>query len=308
MTWFKIDDGFYDHPKVEMLPDAAVALWVRAGSYCGKHLTDGVIPGRVARRFCDDPDKGIRALIEAGLWLPLDADEKPVSGVITQAISYRFHDWSDFNPKRSEAIKERSKKSEGAILANHHRWHIDKGKYSQDCKHCVAMKTQSTDQGSDQSSDQSSDQTRDQSPESSRPDPTLRDKPPSVPPSRGTNSRSASAAVIPGTGTDDGVVDNRQPGQRLIGYWCDLVAPMRPHKSTLAAAGKFLAECVKDGNVPEELLRECIDEFVASGKSGVNILRNIVDGRINKSAGHTRRDRARCPDHESYFQDNCPYH
>ncbi len=31
MVWFKIDDGFWSHPKVLELSDAAVALWTRAG-------------------------------------------------------------------------------------------------------------------------------------------------------------------------------------------------------------------------------------------------------------------------------------
>lgn len=43
MTWFKVDDGFYDHPKVENLSMAARGLWVTAGSWCAKQLTDGVI-------------------------------------------------------------------------------------------------------------------------------------------------------------------------------------------------------------------------------------------------------------------------
>lgn len=44
MTWFKLDDGFYDHPKVADLPNAAVGLWVKAAVWCSKHLTDGVVP------------------------------------------------------------------------------------------------------------------------------------------------------------------------------------------------------------------------------------------------------------------------
>lgn len=33
MTWFKVDDGFYDHPKVDQLPNAAVGLWVKCGAW-----------------------------------------------------------------------------------------------------------------------------------------------------------------------------------------------------------------------------------------------------------------------------------
>ncbi|STD70923.1 Uncharacterised protein [Corynebacterium ulcerans] len=35
MTWFKVDDGFYDHPKFLDVPNAAVGLWVKAGAWAG---------------------------------------------------------------------------------------------------------------------------------------------------------------------------------------------------------------------------------------------------------------------------------
>lgn len=33
MTWFKVDDAFWGHPKQTALPPGPVALWVRAGSW-----------------------------------------------------------------------------------------------------------------------------------------------------------------------------------------------------------------------------------------------------------------------------------
>jgi hypothetical protein len=44
LTWFKIDDSFYDHPKVFDAPDCAVALWTRAGTWSARNLTDGFVP------------------------------------------------------------------------------------------------------------------------------------------------------------------------------------------------------------------------------------------------------------------------
>jgi hypothetical protein len=52
MTWFKIDDSFYDHPKVFDAPDCAVALWTRAGTWSARNLTDGFVPTGMPARFC----------------------------------------------------------------------------------------------------------------------------------------------------------------------------------------------------------------------------------------------------------------
>lgn len=92
MTWFRVDDGFWSHPKTIALPAGAVALWVRAGSYCGKHLTDGYVPETMLPMLqgtLDDVDQ----LVEAGLW-------RPVEG------GWAFHDWTTYQDTR-EAVERR---------------------------------------------------------------------------------------------------------------------------------------------------------------------------------------------------------
>jgi hypothetical protein len=88
-------DDFYDHPKVVDAPDSAIALWTRAQSYCMRHLTDGRVTDRQARRLCDNPEEGIKYLIESGLW------ERDDTG-------YRFHDWADYNPSRADILAKRA--------------------------------------------------------------------------------------------------------------------------------------------------------------------------------------------------------
>lgn len=95
MTWFKVDDGFYDHPKVHEIGLQAVGLWVLAGSWCAKHLTDGVISVAAIRRL-GGTTRQANALVSAGLWLKLDAN------------SYRFKDWMDYQPLREDVLKQRS--------------------------------------------------------------------------------------------------------------------------------------------------------------------------------------------------------
>lgn len=98
MAWFKVDDGFYDHPKVEELPNAAVGLWVKAGTWCAKHETDGVIPATRVKAFKGTASQ-TRALIECGLWSQTTTN----SG----AKAYSFRDWFDYQPSREEREEER---------------------------------------------------------------------------------------------------------------------------------------------------------------------------------------------------------
>lgn len=113
MPWFKIDDGFWSHPKTLQLSDGAQALWVRAGSWCVTHLTDGVIPPYALtvlgakRRFVDE-------LVAVSLW-------------IRESDSYRFHDWEKYQPTREsveadrDAAAERKRKSREKSRQQSHR-------------------------------------------------------------------------------------------------------------------------------------------------------------------------------------------
>lgn len=92
MTWFKVDDGFWSHPKTFGLSDAAVALWVRAGSYCGKHLTDGYVDARFLT-LLQGSVTAAEELVDAGLWTVVDG-------------GYSFHDWKDCQDSR-EAVERR---------------------------------------------------------------------------------------------------------------------------------------------------------------------------------------------------------
>lgn len=123
MTWFKVDDSFYDHPKVFDLPDSAVAWWVRAGSWSARNLQDGFVPTKMPARFCDDPEAAVRALVDRGLW-------RRTRG------GYQFHDWTDYQPTREEATAAKEKKSSGGRIGNHRRWHVDRGISDPDCPYC----------------------------------------------------------------------------------------------------------------------------------------------------------------------------
>ena len=91
MAWFKVDDGFWSHPKTAALSDSAVTLWVRAGSYSCQHLTDGLIEHHVLRLVGER--EAACELESAGLWVEVDG-------------GWRFHDWNEYQ-ETSETVKQR---------------------------------------------------------------------------------------------------------------------------------------------------------------------------------------------------------
>jgi hypothetical protein len=111
MAWFKVDDGFWSHPKTLALSNDAVALWVRAGTWSCQQLTDGFIADHALPMFGNWP-KAVAELVEVGYW---DRDSERVGHV--------FHDWSDYQEEsekvkaRREAARERMK----AVRANGER-------------------------------------------------------------------------------------------------------------------------------------------------------------------------------------------
>jgi hypothetical protein len=71
MSWIKLDDQFFTHPKIVDLGKAAKLLYLTALTYCGSHLTDGVLTRgalRVVAATVDMPPETAEVLPLAGLW------------------------------------------------------------------------------------------------------------------------------------------------------------------------------------------------------------------------------------------------
>lgn len=96
MPWFKIDDGFWSHPKVLELSPEALALWVRAGSYSAGHLTDGEVK-RSTLRLLGAADSLADELVANGLW-----DLDPAGN------SWWFHDWEQYQPSATATKEKRA--------------------------------------------------------------------------------------------------------------------------------------------------------------------------------------------------------
>ncbi len=100
--WFKVDDSFYDHPKIASLSMAARGLWVTCGSYCGRHLTDGHVTRKTVRLLAGRSAAQVRELVSAGLWVECGEHSDCV----------RFHDWADTQPTREAEIQRRKDAAE----------------------------------------------------------------------------------------------------------------------------------------------------------------------------------------------------
>lgn len=94
MTWFKVDDTLAFHHKTVAAGNAAMGLWVRAGSWCAQHLTDGFIPASIAATLGTPAQ--ISRLVKVGLW------EVTESG-------FCFHQWGQEGrqPSREEVLSRR---------------------------------------------------------------------------------------------------------------------------------------------------------------------------------------------------------
>lgn len=101
MAWIKIDDQFSDHPKVIAAGPLAAWLYICGLTYCGRYLTDGLIPQRQLRKLADvdNAEELAARLIEVGLWDEVED-------------GFLVHDFLDYNPCRAEVIATREARAE----------------------------------------------------------------------------------------------------------------------------------------------------------------------------------------------------
>ena len=91
MSWVKLDDRFFDNPKIAPISDAAQLAYLKATCYCARELTDGFVALKKAREYATA--KVIKELVP-GLWEPCEG-------------GFRVHDYLKYNPTRVKALAER---------------------------------------------------------------------------------------------------------------------------------------------------------------------------------------------------------
>jgi hypothetical protein len=95
VTWFKVDDTLALHAKVVAAGNAAMGLWVRAGSWSAQQLSEGFVPDHIAKMLGSRAE--IQRLVEARLWTREDG-------------GYQFWQWADDGrqPSRQQVEADRA--------------------------------------------------------------------------------------------------------------------------------------------------------------------------------------------------------
>lgn len=95
-VWFKVDDTLAFHHKTIKAGNAAMGLWLRAGSWCSQQLTDGFVPTDMAEMMGSQAQ--IRRLVSAVLWAEVEG-------------GFQFHEWGveGRQPTRVEVKNRREK-------------------------------------------------------------------------------------------------------------------------------------------------------------------------------------------------------
>lgn len=94
MAWFRIDDGFADHPKVIRAGNAAVGLWVRCGAYSSRYLTEGHVAPELVNTYAGNR-REVDRLIDTRLWIP-------------NGDGFVIPDFLEFNPSAEQVLAERA--------------------------------------------------------------------------------------------------------------------------------------------------------------------------------------------------------
>ena len=100
MTWARLDDSFYSHPKVRRalkVEPAALALFAMALSWCADHEKDGLVT-----------DEAMEML------MPAQSDREQALGVLDDVglihrngEGYVIHDYLDYNLSRADLTERR---------------------------------------------------------------------------------------------------------------------------------------------------------------------------------------------------------
>lgn len=104
MTWTRLDDAVYDHPKLaEVDEPAARLLWVWSLCWSNRFGTNGFLPIKSMRNLgrtagVADLDNAAAELVEARLWIPVEG-------------GWQIHDFLDYNPSAEKVADISAKRS-----------------------------------------------------------------------------------------------------------------------------------------------------------------------------------------------------
>lgn len=109
MPWLKIDDSFFEHPKVTVLSDRAFRVHIGALCYAARYQTDGVVPPAwMTRNFASK--RVLEELTRSGVW------EATATG------EFLIHDFTDYNPRSATPEEKHAAKVRAGKAGAAKRW------------------------------------------------------------------------------------------------------------------------------------------------------------------------------------------
>jgi hypothetical protein len=109
MTWVRLDDKFYQHPKVMGLSDKAYRCHVNGLCFSAQYDLDGEIPATALASLRGTP-KVAAELVEARLW------------DTTSRGGWVIHDYLVYNRSKLQVEEARAKKADAGRRGASHRW------------------------------------------------------------------------------------------------------------------------------------------------------------------------------------------
>lgn len=102
MTWTRLDENFYDHPKVVAAGPDAEHLHIRGLIYSNRYLLNGRLPKLAVGAFSPfsgrRAERAIERLIEVGIWQEVKD-------------AYEIHDYLIYQPSREQVQAQRKQKA-----------------------------------------------------------------------------------------------------------------------------------------------------------------------------------------------------
>lgn len=95
MSWAKIDDRFWIHPKVTSVGNAGAGIFARMLSYCGCFLTNGLVPADVVAIIVG-ADRDVLQLMH---------DRGTIE--IYESGAVHIRDYLDYNPPKDKVEADR---------------------------------------------------------------------------------------------------------------------------------------------------------------------------------------------------------
>lgn len=133
-AYILIHDDILEHPKIEVLTDSGIVLFVRHLTACHRLRTDGIISAARWNKLGKPRTRTELLTVAPGQTNPLvhHTDDR-----------YEIHDYLHWQQSSEEIAAAQARSSTAGTLGNHRRWHEQRGKLDPDCHYCQASAPES---------------------------------------------------------------------------------------------------------------------------------------------------------------------